>query len=103
MTEPQFKLIGLLHDTHQGQAEYWPLINDWIGSRKLHLGHVNRTIASLIKQNLILIDDDGYVNLTEHGRLEFNAALRNLKPKKVAPRFKRVGDGLDELRDLFRF
>lgn len=88
-TTAQLKLLHLLaqHDLGDG-AEYWPLINDWIGDRKLHIGHVNRTVQSMIYKQLISIDDDGYVRMLPNGKSElasvafFWNGVAQRKPKR---------------------
>ena len=48
-------------------AEYWPVMNEWVKDkgpmRALALTNINRTVAALLKQGAITIDDNGYIHL----------------------------------------
>lgn len=67
MTPAQQRLIDLIR--HAGNnAEYWPIVNDWVRdsgpTKALALRNINRTVAVLIKRGVITIDDDGLFHLT---------------------------------------
>ena len=49
-------------------AEYWPVVNDWVddkaNTKSLALRNINRTVAALVRDGYVTIDDDGYFRLT---------------------------------------
>lgn len=53
----------------EGGAEYWPVVNDWVRdagrAKALALRNINRTVAALIREGYITLDDDGYLHLGE--------------------------------------
>jgi len=65
MTKAQQRLLATIK-AHGDPAEYWPVVNDWVkdsaGSLALH--NINRTIAALIRDGHIRIDEDGLIHLT---------------------------------------
>ena len=70
MTSAQRRLIEAIRA--QGDyAEYWPVVNDWVrdkgSAQSLALHNINRTVAALIRDGFITIDDEGLFRLTEKG------------------------------------
>jgi hypothetical protein len=66
MTKAQARLLDMIR-SHGGNAEYWPVVNDWVKdagpTKSLALRNINRTVDSLIRQGQIWIDDDGCFHL----------------------------------------
>ena len=71
MTVAQKRLIDSIR-SWGAYAEYWPIVNDWVKDRgpakALAFRNINRTVAALIREGYITIDDDGCFQLTEKAR-----------------------------------
>ncbi len=68
MTPAQKRLLAII-ETHGENAEYWPVVNDWVndkGSAKAFaLRNINRTVDALVRSGHIAIDDDGFFTRLE--------------------------------------
>jgi hypothetical protein len=68
MTAAQKRLVEEIR-AHGDCAEYWPVVNDWVRDagpgKSLALRNINRTVAALIRQRVITIDEDGLFHLTD--------------------------------------
>ncbi|HEY6362263.1 MAG TPA: hypothetical protein VIX63_14215 [Vicinamibacterales bacterium] len=71
MTPAQRRLLGVIR-AYGDAAEYWPVVNDWVRdagpARSLALRNINATVAALIRDGYVTIDDDGFFHLTEEVR-----------------------------------
>jgi hypothetical protein len=52
-----------------GGAEYWPCVNEWVRDRgpaaALAFRNQNRTVAALVRDGRVTIDDEGLFHLTK--------------------------------------
>lgn len=68
MTPAQHRLIEDIRQ-HGDGAEYWPVVNDWVKDKgpaqSLALRNINRTVAALVRDGYVTIDDEGLFHLTE--------------------------------------
>ncbi len=66
MTAAQLRLLRVIRQ-HGDHAEYWPVVNDWVRdsgpAQSLALRNINRTVAALIRDGYIRLDDEGYFHL----------------------------------------
>lgn len=66
MTKAQQRLIEALK-AEGGEAEYWPLMNDWVKDRgpaaSLAFRNICRTFDALVRQGVVTLDEEGYVHL----------------------------------------
>lgn len=70
LTHTQRRLLDAIRRA-EPYAEYWPVVNDWVHpkSHALALRNINATVAALVRDGYVVIDDDGMFRLTERGRL----------------------------------
>lgn len=75
MTPAQKRLIDEIRQQggNDGGAEYWPVVNDWVKdagpAAALAFRNINRTVAAVIRDGYVTIDDDdGLFHLTERTR-----------------------------------
>ncbi len=68
MTDAQRRLLDTIR-RYGDNAEYWPVVNDWVRDRgpakALALRNINRTVDALVRQRRITIDDEGMFQLTD--------------------------------------
>jgi len=59
-------------DGPNGGAEYWPVVNDWVHDagrvKSLALRNINATVAVVIREGYVTLDDDGLFHLTDKAR-----------------------------------
>lgn len=71
MTSAQRRLIVEIK-AYGECAEYWPVVNDWVRdagpAKALALRNIERTVAVLIRDGYVTINDDGMFLLTDKGR-----------------------------------
>ncbi len=71
MTPAQRRLIAMIRAAEDAceAPEYWPIVNDWVKDKgpaaSLSLHNINRTVAALLRQGRIAIDDNGCFSLLE--------------------------------------
>ncbi len=68
MTPAQRRLVETIR-TYGDCAEYWPVVNDWVRdagpAAALALRNINRTVAALVRDGYVSIDEDGLFHLRE--------------------------------------
>ena len=68
MTPAQRRLVDEIK-AHGEYAEYWPVVNEWVRdagrAHALALRNINRTVAALLRDGYVTIDDEGVFHLTE--------------------------------------
>lgn len=78
MTESQRRLVNIIR-THGENAEYWPVVNDWVNdagpAKALALRNINRTVDALIRSGQISIDEDGLFQTRRKGLTDMRAPL----------------------------
>lgn len=77
MTTAQQRLLEEIK-AHGDQAEYWPVVNDWVKdsgpAKSLALRNINQTVGALVRDGYVTLDDDGLFQLTERGRARVGGA-----------------------------
>jgi len=68
MSPAQKRLVEAIR-SYGDPAEYWPVVNDWVRdsgrAKSLALRNINRTVAALLRDGIVTLDDDGYFHIAE--------------------------------------
>ena len=68
LTPAQQRLVAAIRSAGD-YAEYWPVVNEWVRdagpAKSLAFTNINRTVAALMRANVVTIDDDGCFHLTK--------------------------------------
>ena len=66
LTSAQQRLLDTIR-RYGDCAEYWPVVNEWVRdagpAHALALRNINRTVAALVRQHIVTIDEDGLFHL----------------------------------------
>jgi hypothetical protein len=64
LTAAQTRLVALVR-SEQPNAEYWPVVNDWVKdsgpAASLAFRNIERTVDALIRRGALRLDTDGYL------------------------------------------
>lgn len=107
MTPAQQRLVDQLR-AEGGEAEYWPLMNDWVKDKgsasSLAFRNICRTVDALVRDRIIEVTDEGYVRLLIPAfvlcvslllpSLAFGQSQVNLKPAQAAIILGNLGDAI---------